>query len=167
SGSRVMPSGRIVEAATRWGLRGITRRRVRSVTRVSVCFVRVSSGVDRWGSGPGPAGAVREGDGVGEQDARVDGADPRDEPDARGERDRGGGSGQVPHTVVPMADVMAEMPGVWRRLLAAHVADRLGRCRGCRSDTGSGERWPCSLHRIATEAQRLHDQKLARAVDTD
>jgi hypothetical protein len=66
-----------------------------------------------------------------------------------------------------MADVMADMPGVWRRLLAAHVADRLGRCRGCRSDTGSGERWPCSLHRIAAEAQRLHDQKLTRAIDTE
>lgn len=104
---------------------------------------------------------------MGDQDVRVDGADPRDGPDARGEPDRGGGSGPVPTTAVPMADVMAEMPGVWRRLLAAHVADRLGRCRGCRSDTGSGELWPCSLHRIATEAQRLHDQKLARAVDTD
>lgn len=104
---------------------------------------------------------------MGEQDARVDGEDPRDEADVGSERDRGGGSGQVPSTVVPMADLMADMPGVWRRLLAAHVADRLGRCRGCRSDTGSGERWPCSLHRIATEAQRLHDQKLARAVDTD
>ena len=86
-----------------------------------------------------------------------------------GDRDRGVGAEQAagPATAVPMADVMADMPGVWRRLLAAHVADRLGRCRGCRSDTGSGERWPCSLHRIATEARRLHDQKLARAIDAD
>ena len=102
-----------------------------------------------------PGGPVRgqayEGDGVGERDARVNGVDPN-------------GTGG---TAVPMADVMADMPGVWRRLLTAHVADRLGRCRGCRSDTGSGERWPCSLHRIAAEAQRLHDQKLARAVDAD
>jgi hypothetical protein len=66
-----------------------------------------------------------------------------------------------------MADVMADMPGVWRRLLAAHVPDRLGRCRGCRSDTGSGELWPCSLHRIAKEAQRLHEQKLEDAIDAD
>jgi hypothetical protein len=66
-----------------------------------------------------------------------------------------------------MADVMAGMPGVWRRLLLAHVPDRLGRCRGCRSDTGSGERWPCSLHRIATEARQLHEQKLMRAIDSD
>jgi hypothetical protein len=68
---------------------------------------------------------------------------------------------------LPMAEVMADMPGVWRRLLAAHVSDRLGRCSGCRSATGSGERWPCSLYRIASEAQRLHDQRLARAVDSD
>ena len=39
---------------------------------------------------------------------------------------------------VPMAEVMAEMPGVWRRLLAAHVPDRFGRCSACRSATGSG-----------------------------
>ncbi len=88
-----------------------------------------------------------------------------DDPDAGGGPGREGGA--EPVTAVPMADVMADMPGVWRRLLAAHVPDRLGRCRGCRSDTGSGERWPCSLHRIATEAQRLHDRKLERAVDTD
>ena len=66
-----------------------------------------------------------------------------------------------------MADVMAGMPGVWRRLLLAHVPDRLGRCRGCRSNTGSGELWPCSLHRIATEARQLHEQKLMRAIDSD
>ena len=98
---------------------------------------------------------------MGERDARVNGVDPGGGPDVGKDPDGTGG------TAVPMADLMADMPGVWRRLLTAHVADRLGRCRGCRSDTGSGERWPCSLHRIATEAQRLHDQKLARAVDAD
>ena len=70
-------------------------------------------------------------------------------------------------TPTPMADLMADMPGVWRRLLDAHVADRLGRCRGCRSDTGSGARWPCSLHHIASEARRVHDQRLSRDIDTD
>lgn len=89
------------------------------------------------------------------------------EGDGVGEQDTGGSDTGVPATAMPMADVMADMPGVWRRLLSAHVADRLGRCRGCRSDGGSGERWPCSLHRIAVEAQRLHDHKLARAVDAD
>ncbi len=77
------------------------------------------------------------------------------------------GGGPATGTSTPMADLMADMPGVWRRLLAAHVADRLGRCRGCRSDTGSGVRWPCSLHDIAAEAQRLHDQRLSREVDAD
>jgi hypothetical protein len=80
-----------------------------------------------------------------------------------------GATSEVPDrpTAGSMADVMADMPGVWRRLLAAHVPDRLGRCRGCRSDTGSGERWPCSLYRIASEARRLHDQKLTQAIDND
>ena len=36
-------------------------------------------------------------------------------------------------TALPMAEVMAEMPGVWRRLLAAHVPDRFGRCSACRT----------------------------------
>jgi hypothetical protein len=70
-------------------------------------------------------------------------------------------------TALPMAEVMAEMPGVWRRLLIAHVPDRFGRCSACRTATGSGETWPCSLHRIATQARRVHDQNLARAIDAD
>ena len=72
-----------------------------------------------------------------------------------------------PCTSLPMADFIVDIPGVWRRLLAAHVADPLGRCRGCRSDTGPGARWPCSLHRIADEAKRLHDERLVWAVETD
>lgn len=68
---------------------------------------------------------------------------------------------------VPMADVMADMPEVWRRLIDDHVPDRLGRCRGCRSDTGSGERWPCSLYRIATQARQVHARNLAGAIDAD
>ena len=88
-----------------------------------------------------------------------------------------GGDGALPDVPVgpeagsmeagSMADVMAGMPGVWRRLLLAHVPDRLGRCRGCRSNTGSGEVWPCSLHRIATQARQLHEQNLMRAIDSD
>jgi hypothetical protein len=108
---------------------------------------------------------MREGGGVGETDARGNTADPGDGTEWRGSS--GQCRGDAPATAVPMADVMADMPGVWRRLLAAHVPDRLGRCRGCRSDTGSGERWPCSLYRIAKEAQRLHDRKLTEAIDAD
>jgi hypothetical protein len=66
-----------------------------------------------------------------------------------------------------IADVMAGMPEVWRRLLAAHVPDRMGRCTACRTASGSGERWPCSLHRIATDAQHLHGLRLGQAVGCD
>jgi len=59
------------------------------------------------------------------------------------------------------------MPVVWRRLLAAHVPDRLGRCTSCRTASGSGERWPCSLHRIADDARHLHGLRLGRAVGGD
>lgn len=63
-----------------------------------------------------------------------------------------------------LADLMAEMPEVWRRLLAAHQADRLGRCAACRTSSGSGERWPCSLQRIAREAERRYALRLGQAV---
>jgi hypothetical protein len=63
-----------------------------------------------------------------------------------------------------MAEMMAGMPEVFRRLLADHTPDRMGRCRACRSVSGAGERWPCSLHRIADEAQRIHGLELGRAV---
>jgi hypothetical protein len=73
----------------------------------------------------------------------------------------------LPETPGGIADVMAGMPEVWRRLLAAHLPDRLGRCTSCRTASGSGERWPCSLHRIATDAQRLHGLRLGQAVGGD
>jgi hypothetical protein len=69
-----------------------------------------------------------------------------------------------PHAPGALAEEMAIMPEVWRRLLAAHVPDRLGRCSACRTSSGSGERWPCSLHRIATRAQHLYELRLGRAV---
>lgn len=59
---------------------------------------------------------------------------------------------------------MSGMPGVWRRLLAAHVPDRMGRCTACRESSGSGTRWPCSLHRTATEAERLHGLRLGQEI---
>jgi hypothetical protein len=64
----------------------------------------------------------------------------------------------------PVAGELVNMPGVWRRLLAAHVPDRLGRCAACRTSGGSGARWPCSLHAVATEAERLHGLALGQAV---
>ena len=59
-----------------------------------------------------------------------------------------------------IADVMAGMPEVWRRLLAAHQPDRLGRCASCRTSS-------CSLHQIASEAKRLHGLHLGQAVAGD
>jgi hypothetical protein len=114
-------------------------------------------------------GTVREGANVEHADGVEPGRPPPPGDAVVGRDDTAASGGERPAaaTTVPMADVMADMPGVWRRLLAAHVPDRLGRCRGCRSDTGSGERWPCSLYRIATEARRLHDQKLTEAIDSD
>ena len=66
-----------------------------------------------------------------------------------------------------MAAVMADMPEVWRRLLTAHVPDRLERCTSCRNSSGSGERWPCSLYRIADEAQHRYGLRLGQAVGRD
>jgi hypothetical protein len=72
-----------------------------------------------------------------------------------------------PESAGGIADVMADMPEVWRRLLAAHVPDRLGRCTSCRTASGSGERWPCSLHQIASDARRLHELRLGQAIAGD
>lgn len=66
-----------------------------------------------------------------------------------------------------LAGEMAAMPQVWRRLLAAHVPDRLGRCTSCRHSSGSGAKWPCNLHRVAAEAERLYDLKLGQAVGAE
>ncbi len=63
-----------------------------------------------------------------------------------------------------MAQMMAGMPEVWRRLLAAHVSDRTGRCSACRTANGSGALWPCSLHGIASEARRVYGLRLGQAV---
>lgn len=61
-----------------------------------------------------------------------------------------------------MADVMAAMPEVWRTLLVAHVADRFGYCTTCRHTvSGSAQRWPCSLHLIASQAQQVHERRSA------
>jgi hypothetical protein len=60
---------------------------------------------------------------------------------------------------VPLAQVMAGMPEVWRTLLVAHVPDRFGHCTTCRHNvSGSAQRWPCSLHQIASEAQRVAER---------
>ncbi len=54
-----------------------------------------------------------------------------------------------------LAEVLAEMPIVWRRLLDAHHADATGRCRGCRTQSGPAIPWPCTLYCAATAAGRI------------
>ena len=43
-------------------------------------------------------------------------------------------------------------PDVWPRLRLAHVADRTGHCRACRSETTGSPIWPCRLRVLADEA---------------
>jgi hypothetical protein len=56
-----------------------------------------------------------------------------------------------------IARELAGLPGTVARLLALHVADPHGRCRGCTmAGTGMpGPAWPCSLHFYATAAQQI------------
>ena len=51
--------------------------------------------------------------------------------------------------------VLAGMPEVWAGLLRAHVIGPGGRCCGCRSAVGPGQRWPCTLYRAAAQARRI------------
>ena len=54
------------------------------------------------------------------------------------------------------------LPGAaWRRLLAWHVKDDAGRCKGCHEDQGPGHIWPCALHVIATKAAQYHEEWIA------
>lgn len=56
-----------------------------------------------------------------------------------------------------VADELAGLAGVPRRLLALHVADEHGRCRACTTPgTGMpGAAWPCVLHFYATAAEQI------------
>ncbi len=55
------------------------------------------------------------------------------------------------------AQELARLPKTTRRLLAVHVADGLGRCRGCTTPgTGMpGAAWPCVLYFYASAAQEI------------
>lgn len=57
--------------------------------------------------------------------------------------------------------------GAWRRLLVAHVADRMGRCEGCATQVNAGRRWPCNLYLVATRAGELHEEWLASVREGD
>lgn len=56
-----------------------------------------------------------------------------------------------------VAQELARLPETTRRLLAVHVSDGRGRCRGCTTPgTGMpGAAWPCVLHFYASAAQEI------------
>ncbi len=56
-----------------------------------------------------------------------------------------------------VAQELARLPETTRRLLAVHVPDERGRCRGCTAPgTGMpGAAWPCVLHFYASAAEEI------------
>lgn len=54
-----------------------------------------------------------------------------------------------------MAAVMSQMPDVWRRVLAEHVADHTGRCRACSATPGEAASWPCQTFKVAHHARGI------------
>jgi hypothetical protein len=64
-----------------------------------------------------------------------------------------------------VADELAPMVEVWKRLLAQHVPDRTGCCRMC-TKGGTGLHttpWPCVIHWIADTARRSYHAQRSRA----
>jgi hypothetical protein len=56
-----------------------------------------------------------------------------------------------------MAAIMADMPDMWRAVLATHVPDQHGLCRACRDASGAAATWPCLAREVAEEAKYLHE----------
>ena len=54
-----------------------------------------------------------------------------------------------------MAAVMSQMPDVWRRVLAEHVADQTGRCCACSANPGDAASWPCQTYKVAHHARGI------------
>jgi hypothetical protein len=50
-----------------------------------------------------------------------------------------------------MVGLLSRMPDLRHRVLNQHCSDGQGHCREC----GVGVHWPCDLHRIASDAQRM------------
>lgn len=61
-----------------------------------------------------------------------------------------------------IARELAGLPGTTQRLLALHVSDGHGRCRGCTTPgTGRpGGAWPCGLHFYATAAEQIRAEEI-------
>lgn len=63
-----------------------------------------------------------------------------------------------------LARELSRLPGVTQRLLALHVSDGRGRCRGCTTPgTGlPGAEWPCALHFYASAAEGFRREAVER-----
>jgi hypothetical protein len=60
-----------------------------------------------------------------------------------------------PEPITDLSRELAKMPEVWSALLARHRARPDGRCGGCRTQVTLGQRWPCTLYRIADRARSI------------
>lgn len=60
-----------------------------------------------------------------------------------------------------LAELLAGMPELYRRLLAEHTPDARGRCRSCTvPGTGlPGARWPCIIAVVARQAQDIAEDR--------
>ena len=60
----------------------------------------------------------------------------------------------------------AHQPDTWHWLLAKHVADEDGRCEACRWASRGSPMWPCTLHFVAKEAERITAEHARRPPTT-
>jgi hypothetical protein len=64
--------------------------------------------------------------------------------------------------VNPLVQMILSQPGMAARLIAEHVDDGSGRCRGCPVGGQRGRHsWPCTLRSAAEEAQRIERARSA------
>jgi hypothetical protein len=63
--------------------------------------------------------------------------------------------GGVNEILLRCAEVIADRPQWWSRLLADHVPGPDGRCRACPSAVSAAPRWPCRIAVLADAARGL------------
>jgi hypothetical protein len=62
----------------------------------------------------------------------------------------------------PLVQMILSQPGMAARLIAEHVDDGRGRCRGCPVGGQRGRHaWPCTLRQAAEEAERIERARSA------
>lgn len=71
-----------------------------------------------------------------------------------------------PVTTDVLAGLIATLPGVADQLLADHVNDGRGYCKGCALPQAGLARWPCTLHAVAKAARDRVILEVALAVPT-